>query len=191
MFARSSILALSLLSSCSAISPNQLLATIIGPLAPRMQAQIGLEQPLPTVWVSQPAQQVSPNPVVLSETPEPNAKLIEQQTADVLQQWAEMKPVIATLHLAYKCGLADEVEAQVAVRQIQIVMSYQAVAAGLIGSDTLALHLENVTMDAIHVVDKAVSTGICEKLSPADKGRIWESVRLILLEYRLNNAYRG
>lgn len=103
---------------------------------------------------------------------------IQDARAAVRQSWQSYERQLEAIEVGFKCGVVDQLSANVAGRQLQAMMDNEQVTAGLIGDSTMDIQKE--TGEAIAKGEAAVQSGACSRLTPAARGELRDMVSSLM-----------
>jgi hypothetical protein len=120
------------------------------------------------------AQPLPPMPPAMQRSVEAHQQQMNQRIADaraqVKNQWAGDTTQLEDIELAYKCGVADEISASVAVRRVQVRMRDELNQAGLAGDPTM--DIQGATTPALQAGKRVAEAGGCAELTGAQRGQL-------------------
>jgi hypothetical protein len=90
----------------------------------------------------------------------------------VRESWASDSNLIKTVEISYKCGLADQLSANLAIRNIQSAMVEEAIRAGLADDQTMRTDINDLSQRGIDAGFAAAEEGACSRMTPAERGRL-------------------
>jgi hypothetical protein len=90
----------------------------------------------------------------------------------VRESWASKINLIKTVELSYKCGLADQRSAGVAIMTVQSGMVEELTQVGLFSDQTMRTGIKDVTQRGVDAGFAAAEEGACTRMTPAERGRL-------------------
>ena len=99
-------------------------------------------------------------------------QMIEDARAMVRESWANYSDLIKTVEVGYKCGLAPELSANIAIQNIQITMVNEWVRAGLGFFNDKTMSSEEFVQRGVQAGKDAAADGACTRMTPAERGRL-------------------
>jgi len=139
-------------------------------------------QPLPPPPQPAVAPEPQQTPAELERIDQISRQKRAQEDADaramVLESWPMYRREIEEIAVGFKCDVVDGLSADVAIRAIEVEMSQSLIDGHVM--DTRGLDIKRFADDAVQSGRDAAAQGACNRLTPADRGRLRSYVTMLM-----------